>query len=127
MKKIFPAFALWCSFVFVAASPAAAGEDDDCSKSADACKPSAKTVSPFMTEVKKAEEALETKQGRPRQAELKPAAVEAASAPAAGAPPAAGGEKKDALSKPAWLLAMFALLAGLYYFLKEGKRRGKRS
>ncbi|MBI4802766.1 MAG: hypothetical protein HY796_09625 [Elusimicrobia bacterium] len=120
---------LWYSFALVpAALHPAAGETDDCSKSADACKPSVKIVSPFMAGVKKAEKGPELKQGRPRQAELKPAAVKTSSAPAVGAAPSPeGAGKKDALSKPGWLLAVFALLAGLYYFLKEGKKRGKRS
>jgi len=122
MKKTLSAMILTSFFLF-----AAAKASDDCSKSSDACRKPVKTVSPFMAEVQKAEKVLEIKQGKSRPAELKtPAPVEASSAPASGAG-AAAAEKKDVFSKPAWLLAVSALLAGLYYFLKEGKKRGKKT
>lgn len=130
MKRTFPVLALLCS---VALAPAFCAED---CPSGDACKQPAK-ISPFLAEVKKAEKAPELKQGkprhpeltqgRPRRPELKPAPVEVSSAPAAAAAPAESPAKKETLSKPAWLLLVFALLAGLYYYLKEGKKRSKRS
>lgn len=129
MKRIFPVPALLC---FVALSPAFCVED---CPAGDACRQPAK-ISPFLAEVKKAEKAPELKQGkprhpelrqgRPRRPELKPAPVETSSAPAAAAPAQAPAGRKETLSKPGWLLLMFALLAGLYYYLKEGKKRGKR-
>lgn len=107
----------------------------DCSKSGDACKEPAK-ASPFMAEVRKAGKQPELKQGRPlapelkqgrsRQPELKPAPVETSSAAVSAAAPAESPAGKETLSKPAWLLLVFALLAGLYYYLKEGKKRGKK-
>jgi hypothetical protein len=104
MKKILSVMTLTL-FLPVAAIKTA----DDCSKSSDACKPSVRTVSPFIAEVQKAEKALEIKQGKSRQAELKmPAPAEASPAP-----PAAEGRKQGVLSKPAWLLAVFPFLAGL--------------
>ncbi|OGS56139.1 MAG: hypothetical protein A3J79_00110 [Elusimicrobia bacterium RIFOXYB2_FULL_62_6] len=132
MKKIFPALALLCSF---ALAPAFGAED--CSRSGDACKQPAKAATPFMAEVKKAAaEAPELRQGKPaepelkqgrsKDPELKPAPVQApAAAPEAAAP--AVPADKETLSKPAWLLLVFALLAGLYYYLREGKKRGKKN
>lgn len=142
MKKIFP-IALFCSFWLMSA-PARAAED--CSKSADACRQTIKKVSPFMAEVKKVEKVLELKQGMPKDPELKqgrphspelkqgkskdpelkPAPVATPSAPASGAAPENQAEQKT-LSKPAWLLVMFTLLAGLYFYLREGKKRGKKN
>ncbi len=129
------------AFIFCLAAGLCAA--DDCSKSADACRPQIKKITPFMAGITKAQKPLEMKQGAARVATLKqgepkarlvaastvPAAAtagprfESRFGPAAAEPPA----KKEALSKPAWLLAVGALLAGLYYFLKEGKTKRKHS
>jgi len=109
---------------------------DDCSKSADACKPQIKKLTPFMAEIKKAQTAPELKQGASRVTALKQGepkarlvAVSTAPAPAkpAGDAPAEPPAQKETLSKPAWLLVIGVLLVGLYYFLKEGKGKRKRA
>jgi len=121
--------------IFFLASGLWAG--DECAKSADACKPQIKKITPFMAALKKAEKPPELKQGAVREIALKqgePKAVLAAAIPASAAEAVRAGNaaadvaaeppaKKEALSKPAWLLAVAALLAGLYYFLKDGKKK----
>lgn len=110
---------------------------DDCGKSSDACTPQIKKITPFMAELKKAQKTPELKQGAVRVAALKqgepkarlvavstvPAAAKVAADNAAPAEPLT---EKERLSKPAWLFAVGALLAGLYFFLKEGKAKRKR-
>ena len=106
---------------------------DDCSKSADACRPQIKKITPFMAEIQKAQKAPELKQGVVRQAALKQgepkarlvAVSTAVAAKPVGDAPAAPQTQKETLSKPAWLLVIGALLAGLYFFLKEGKGKRK--
>ncbi len=124
---------------------------DDCSKSADACRPQMKKITPFMAEITKAQKPPELKQGTVRETTLKQgtarvtslkqgepkarlvavstaiAATKTAANEPAGDAPAEPPARKEALSKPAWLLAVGALLAGLYYFLKEGKTKRKRA
>jgi hypothetical protein len=89
-----------------------------------------------MAEIKRAQNPPELKQGATRVATLKqgePRArlVAVSTVPAAAKPagevPAEPPARKEALSKPVWLLAVGALLAGLYYFLKEGKAKRKRA
>ena len=109
---------------------------DDCAKSDDACKPQIKKLTPFMAELKKAEKQPELKQGVVKETALKqgaakePALKQGEPKPqfvsklgSAGDAPVEPPAQKEALSKPAWLLAVGALLAGLYYFLKEKKGR----
>lgn len=111
---------------------------DDCGKSVEACGPQTQKVTPFMAELKKAEKTPELKQGAARvaarkQGEPKARLAAVSTVPAAAkvtgdmaaAPPEPLTEK-ETLSKPAWLLAVGALLAGLYFFLKEGKAKRKR-
>jgi len=93
---------------------------DGCDKASDACKPQIKKVTPFMAALKNAESLKQgpaktpvLKQGRPKTPPVAPA-------PAAPAEPPAN---KKILSNPAWLLAAAGLLAGLYYFLKESKKK----
>lgn len=115
--------ALFCSFAPLAAHGAA----QDCQGSSEACSKPAKKATPFLAEVAEAEKDPALRQGRPREPELKPApavsAAPAAEAPAAPPAPA----PKETLLKPGWLLLMFALLTGLYYYLKESRKRGKRA
>lgn len=107
LKKIFFLF----SFLFLF-GPAAANEG--CGKSADACTAAPKSVLPFAAEVAKA--------GLAPRAAVK---TSTGSAENTAADPAAA-VKKETFSKPLWLLVMGGLLAGLYWFLKEGKKkRGK--
>ncbi len=103
--------------------------DVGCDKSSDACEPRIKKTTPFMAELRKAQAAPALRQGRANEQSLKqggpeiqPAAIIAATAAAAPAAPLNGGQS---VSSPIWLLAGFGLLAGLYYFLSEGKKRRK--
>lgn len=138
MKKIF--LALLCSSAVAQAFGAG-----DCAPG-DACS-QPKKISPFMAEVTKAAKPPELKQGKPlspelkqgkplspelkqgrsRQPELKPAPVQTSSAAASAAQPAQPPAVRETFSKPAWLLAVFVLLAGLYCYLKEGNKRGKKN
>ena len=103
--------------------------DDGCDKSADACKPRIKKVTPFMAELKKAQSAPALTQGAIKELSVKQAGPKAqlveppppAAAPAQKAP----AEEDRTVSHPAWLLAAAALLAGLYFFLRESKKKGK--
>ncbi|OGS08727.1 MAG: hypothetical protein A2270_04015 [Elusimicrobia bacterium RIFOXYA12_FULL_51_18] len=122
-------------FMFFLASGLWAG--DECAKSAEACKPQIKKITPFMAALKKAEKPPELKQGAVREIALEqgePKAALAAAIPASAAEAVMEGNsadiiaaeppvKKEALSQPAWLLAVAAFLGGLYYFLKDGKKK----
>ena len=113
--------------------------DEGCGKDSDACKPQIKKMTPFMAELKKAQTVPALKQGLIKEPALKQggpkarlaaaAATTAAIAPAtttiAAAVPAAPLDDKKTVSHPAWLLAAAGLLAGLYYFLRESKKKGK--
>jgi hypothetical protein len=144
MKKII----LLPAFMFCMA--AGLWAEDDCAKSADACKPQIRKITPFMAEIKKAGKPLELKQGVAQETTLKQGAAKETALKQgvakgqalkqgdpkpqfvsklgpAGDAPVVPPAQKEALSKPAWLLAVGALLAGLYYFLKEGKSKRKRS
>lgn len=115
--------------------PVFAAAADDCAKNSDACAAGSRKLSPFMQAVSAAENgaaraaaAPELKQGRaPRKASMRqaavstaPAAVEISSAAPAG--PAEGGRR----SSPLWLLVVAGGLAGLYFYLGGGRRRGRR-
>lgn len=137
------------AFIFCLAAGLRAA--DDCDKSADACRPKTQELTPFMAGIKKAERTTELKQGAARETALRQGSAKAAALKQgepgarlaalstaaaasgragddpAGAAPAGPLTDKELLSKPAWLLAVGALLAGLYYFLKEGKTRRKRA
>ena len=81
-----------------------------------------------MAALNKAQTAPALNQGLTEEASLNqggPKAQLAASATPTVA--AAPGESKNekTISHPSWLLAIAGLLAGLYYFLKEGKKKGK--
>ncbi|MHB0994913.1 MAG: hypothetical protein ACYC2I_00945 [Elusimicrobiales bacterium] len=106
--------------------PACAAAAEDCAKNADACSAGRKTLSPFL-----AASAAEPEAAKPapplRKASLRQAPVSTAPAageiPAAPAPAAAPGPQA---SSPAWVLLVIAGLAGLYYYLGGGRRRGRR-
>ena len=116
-----------CTF-FPLPGPAAG---TDCAKSSDACRPQPVKVTPFMAELKQVTRATELKQRTANESDAHNG--ERAAAPTSSAPapisPAAGGPqvKKETVSRPGWLVAAALFLCGLYYFLKEGKKRkGKR-
>lgn len=128
------------SLLLLLVLPAAAFAGDDCAKSADACAGGKRSASPFV-----AASLAEMKQGKIRKApelrpappkktpELKPApkpaeqpaapAASTAAVPAAALPaPAAAKE----LSSPFWLFFVGGSLAGLYFYLRGGARKGGR-
>ena len=106
--------------------------DDGCGSAADACAPRIKKVTPFMAELKKSQTPPSLKQGEVKAVSLRQAGPDArlvAAPPPAAAPapaPKAATENRPTVSHPAWLLAAAALLSGLYYFLRESKKKGKR-
>lgn len=130
MKKYFPTLLL---IPLLAAAAAA----EDCAKNADACSQSGKKLSPFV-QASLREARTPDPAGKPgaalRQAppakpraELKPAPVPSAaavsSAPAAAAPAAPA---KEGLSSPLWLFFVAGSLAGLYFYLRGGTKRGRK-
>ena len=101
--------------------------DDGCDTASDACKPQVKTMTPFMAELRKAQTATTLKQGFIKETSLKQSGPKARLAvPATTTLAAAPPEDKTRLSHPAWLLAGAGLLAGLYYFLRDSRRKGTR-
>jgi hypothetical protein len=115
--------------IFFSATDAYA--DADCGKASDACKPQPVTLTPFMADLKKAAGGPALKQEPAKDTKTndrEPAAPPEVSAPAADA--AAASEPpvvKKTFSRPGWMVAAALFMSGLYYFLKEGKkRRGKR-
>ncbi len=106
------------------------GASTDCAKSSDACRPLPAALTPFMAELKQAAQATELKQGPAANSRInsrKPAVQPKAAAPAPATtadsePPV----KKETFSRPGWLLAAALFLCGLYYFLKEGRKKGKK-
>lgn len=114
--------------------------EDGCGKESDACRPRIKKVTPFMAELGKAQPPPSLRQGAVREASLRqagpvPQIHRSTRAPAAGTLPAGAPDAPAAearapaeeriVSNPAWLLAAAALLAGLYYFLRENRKKGK--
>ena len=108
----------------------AGAKEDGCDKVSDACKPQIKKLTPFLTELKKAETSSRLKQDHIKGPELKqggPKASLTASTNTIAAAEASAPEGNRTISHPAGLLAALGLLAGLYYFLKEnGKTRKTR-
>lgn len=123
MKKVL----LLAALIFIPASGLRA--EDGCDKASDACAPRIKKATPFMAELEKAQTAPAFKQGPDKTPSLKQggskARPEVSAAPAPAAAPSAPLEGGKTVSHPAWLLAAAGLLAGLYYFLKENKKKGK--
>jgi len=113
-------------------TPAAAPAADDCAKSTDACSAGARQVSPFaaasLAGSKPAKPALVLKQGA--APEEKPAAPKESAAPAqvstAPEPAAPAAPARRDMSSPAWLVFVAGALAGLYFYLRSGAKRGRR-
>lgn len=130
MKKIFPPLLLLAALC--SGLPAA----EDCSKNLDACSGAAKKSSPFVAaslgeSPPPAPAAPKAGRAIPRAAPVAPApavpAPEAAEAPVPAADPAAPADPdKQRLSSPLWLLPVGAVLAGLYFYLAAGRRKGRR-
>lgn len=129
MRKTFFFTAVLCLPSFCLAA-------QDCSKNAEACSaPSTRAVptSPFLAASRAAAQAPAApaapaiKSAEPATAASKPAqpqAVEPA-APSAEVPARPEPSRPD-MSSPAWLLFVIGGVAGLYFYLRSGSRRGKR-
>jgi len=107
---------------------------DDCVKSTDACRAQSKAVTPFIAALKAAGATTPS----PKAAKASPEAKQPATAPlptegpkAPAGQPASQDMQTTApmqkpLSSPGWLIAVAALLAGLYYFLKDARKKRKK-
>lgn len=96
----------------------------DCPKNSDACSGGAKSSSPFLAASLAAPVKAEAKaavKAAPAKAPVQAAAVPVSSGSAA-TPPAAPAKS----SSPAWLLLVAGGLAGLYFYLSGGSKKGKR-
>lgn len=126
------------SLLLLLALPAAVPAADNCAKNADACAGGKKISSPFA-----AASLAEIKQGRiKKEPELKPAARKKApepepvpgpaaqeAAPAASTAAVAAAQlpvQAKELSSPFWLFFVGGSLAGLYFYLRGGARKGRR-
>ena len=106
-------------------SRAAARAARGCPKGQDACSESSRQKSEFLSAVETAQKkpsrpAKEQKTVSPKPVEASVLDSSAAATAQGGAAPAQGG-----FSRPAWLLIVGGGLAALYFYLKEGKRRGR--
>lgn len=99
----------------------------DCPKNSDACSGGAKSSSPFLAASlaapakAEAKAAVKTAPAAPAKPPVQAAAVQVSSAPAA-VPPAVPVKS----SSPAWLFVVGGGLAGLYFYLAGGSKKGKR-
>jgi len=125
--------ALLTAFIFPHFSLA----EEGCAKGQDACSASAPKASGFL-------QAVEAAQKKPVKAAAAPKAVPSKSVkppvqadgdasaleqPGDAIPPEpvqTPGTTQEKPSKPAWLLLAGGGLIGLYYYLKEGKRKGRK-
>lgn len=111
---------IFLTLLFLSPLLQAAGTGDDCAKTPDACAPRQGSSTPFIAALKNAsapKPAPAAKETAPA-----PAPAPAASVPAPSAAQDAAPEKKT-FSRPGWSAAGILLLLGLYFFLKEGKKR----
>ncbi len=103
------------------ACPPAFGETD-CSKTQDACAAGNKKISPFVAASLRESTPPHIEAAAKKVSSTAVAASSAAIAPVpAGIPVEPGGR----LSSPAWLLLVIAGFAGLYFYLREGKKKRK--
>lgn len=106
---------------------AAAQTSSDCAKNLDACSSGSKKLSPFAQASLGEPSPPAPVAARQHKAVLKAAPAPAVSSspaavpPAEPPPPAPGG-----LASPLWLLFVGGALAGLYFYLQGGRRRGRR-
>ena len=111
--------------LLLALAPAARAAED-CSKSLDACA-GGKVSSPFAAAslrepLPPASPGSGGKKAALRQAAPPAAEAEPAQAPAAPEPKPAG----EQLGSPLWLLFVGGVLAGLYFYLGAGRKKGRR-
>jgi len=107
----------------------AAGAAEDCSKSLDAC-PGTKVSSPFAAASLREPLPPAAPGSGGKKAALRQAAPVAAPA-APEAEPAAPAEPEnkpagETLGSPLWLLFVGGVLAGLYFYLGAGRKKGRR-
>ncbi|MFA6434867.1 MAG: hypothetical protein WCW52_09245 [Elusimicrobiales bacterium] len=108
--------------------PSGLRAEDGCDKASEACKPRAAAVTPFMAALTNAAQPVPAlKQGAVKEPSLKQGGPKAQLVPSAvpAAPPQSAPDRAKTVSHPAWLPVAAALLAGLYYFLRERKKRRK--
>ncbi len=132
MRKIFLLTAVLCPPSFCLAA-------QDCAKNAEACSASstrAVPASPFLAASRAAAQAP-APAAKPAAQAVKPAAAEAKPAvaavpaaenavPAPAEAPVQSAPAMPGMSSPAWLLFVIGGVAGLYFYLRSGSRRGKR-
>ena len=132
MRKIFLLTAVLCLPSFCLAA-------QDCAKNAEACSASstrAVPASPFLAASRAAAQAP-APAAKPAAQAVKPAAAEAKPAvaavpaaenavPAPAEAPVQSAPAMPGMSSPAWLLFVIGGVAGLYFYLRSGSRRGKR-
>ena len=122
------------TLLLLLALPVSAPADDSCAKNSDACSGGKKQFSPFaaasLSEMERAQDARrpELKPGPvKKEPELEPAPEKKAGAPQASAvPQAASAAAARELSSPLWLFFVGGSLAGLYFYLRGGSRKGRR-
>jgi hypothetical protein len=112
-------------FLFFTAALLPASALGGCPKGREACPASAKKTSGFLKTVEAAQKAPSPAAAEQKAVPAKPPETPVSVADAAAAPKspesAQGGP-----SKSAWLLLVGGGLAALYYYLKEGKRKGRK-
>jgi hypothetical protein len=94
---------------------------EDCAKSRDACSGAAKKSSPFLDASLR--ETPAPAKAAPAILREAPAAAATEPSPAAAEEPAAG---KRPLSSPLWTLFAGAVLAGVYFYLAAGRKKGRK-
>jgi hypothetical protein len=107
------------------ASRAAARAASGCTKGQDACYDQSKQKSDFLSAVETARKntprSATGQKAVPAKLVEAPVLASSATAPVQSSEaPAQGG-----FSRPAWLLLVLGGLAALYYYLKDGKHRGR--
>jgi predicted lipid-binding transport protein (Tim44 family) len=111
---------------------------EDCAKSRDACSGAAKKSSPFLdaslretpAPAQAAPAVLREAPAAPAPAQAAPAVLREAPAAAATEPSPAAAEEpaagKRPLSSPLWTLFAGAVLAGVYFYLAAGRKKGRK-
>ncbi len=125
MRKLL--FSLLLLPLLCAGLPAA----EDCSKSLDACSGASKKSSPFVEASLReaptpAPDAANTNRAVPREAPAVTAPAPAQEPVSPADPEAPAAPAKRPLSSPLWTLFAGAVLAGVYFYLSAGRKKGRR-
>jgi len=104
---------------------------EDCSKSLDACSGGSKVSSPFAAASLREPLPPASPGSGGKKAALRQAAPVKEPAPAAAAEPARAPVEPEPpagepLGSPLWLLFVGGVLAGVYFYLGAGRKRGRR-